>query len=491
MRTKDDLYRLIKSLSKSEKRYFTLDAQKSGERNRNYFQLFQAINDMEEYDETALRTKFPNLSSDKAYLYEAILRSMRDYRSPKSKNAQIKERILDARFLYERGLYDQSEERLDSAKDLASEQHDALSLLEINKEERRLTKEGDFEKFRESIAELIGQKDSAFAGVAAEMEYLDIYDQLSNRVVEYFRLTTPERIQELKYEFRPEQWLEPSWAHAQHRYLQAMALVHHLQGDTEVANQYFRKTVDWWDSYPVIKKEEYFRYIIDLSNFMSVLLSTNQVQELEQLLSRLDQEKPENFHEEGLIFQKRCFYKLGLALKQDELDRGLQLLPEIEAGLKKFSIKEGTRMSIIHQVALILFRKHDFGQSLHWWRRLFEFKSTGIRRDIQKTSRLMHLVTLAELDDLEGVESALRSHQRFFKQNFSTQETTFENSFMNLFRNAIPLESSASLPALRQLCEFLESKTQSGADLRSIPNLEVLISWSKSKFSRKPLSNFR
>ena len=113
MKQKDDLYNLIQAMSKSEKRYFTIDAKKSGRTSSKYLELFQAINHMDAYNEQKLQKKFgKTLPFDKSYLYDAILRSMRDYRSSKSRAARIKEMILDTKYLYERGLYQQSEEYL-------------------------------------------------------------------------------------------------------------------------------------------------------------------------------------------------------------------------------------------------------------------------------------------------------------------------------------------------------------------------------------------
>ena len=43
MRGKDDIFHLIKAMSKSEKRYFTLDAKKSGKEAAKYLSLFQTI----------------------------------------------------------------------------------------------------------------------------------------------------------------------------------------------------------------------------------------------------------------------------------------------------------------------------------------------------------------------------------------------------------------------------------------------------------------
>ena len=146
MKRKDDLFRLIQSMSKSEKRYFTLDAQKTGKTDAKYLELFKAISNMDKYEEIALKRLSNHLSVDKAYLYEAILRSMRDYHSKKSRSAQIKEKLIDAKYLFERELYELCQERLDEATVLAKEIGDHLSLLMINREERRIayrTRKGD------------------------------------------------------------------------------------------------------------------------------------------------------------------------------------------------------------------------------------------------------------------------------------------------------------------------------------------------------------
>ena len=127
MKKRDDLFHLIKAMSKSEKRYFTLDAKKSSSKGSKYLVLFQAVNDMELYDEAKLKKKFgKNLRYDKSYLYEAIMRSMRDYRSANSYAARIKEMILDAQYLYERGLYEQCGERLEEARNLANDLDDQI-----------------------------------------------------------------------------------------------------------------------------------------------------------------------------------------------------------------------------------------------------------------------------------------------------------------------------------------------------------------------------
>ena len=189
MLRRDDLYHLIHSMSKSEKRYFVLDAKKSGRSGNRYLNLYDAINRMAEFDDQLLKKKFPkNLSSGKAYLYEAILRSMRDYRSPVSKAAQVKERLMDARYLYERGLYQQSTQRIAEAKAMATELEDQFTLLEINKEEHISLFDSRASVKLEHIEKLNEEREKTQRSIGEELKNLDLYYRL---LLELFRDFNP------------------------------------------------------------------------------------------------------------------------------------------------------------------------------------------------------------------------------------------------------------------------------------------------------------
>ena len=187
MRSKEDLFHLVQAMSKSEKRYFVLDAKKSGRTDSRYLNLFDAVNNMEEYDEEPLKKRFTaNLSSDKAYLYEAILRSMRDYRSPASKAAQVKERLMDSRYLYERGLYDQSTERITEAKAMAAELEDQFTLLEINREEQVSLFDRKAKVELEHIEKLNEEREQIVKAIEEESKYINLYYRLLIEVFKEF-----------------------------------------------------------------------------------------------------------------------------------------------------------------------------------------------------------------------------------------------------------------------------------------------------------------
>ena len=79
MKPSTELFQLIKSLTKSEKRYFKLSSSlQSGE--KNYLKLFEAIELQNEYDEEAIKEQFKaetfikHLPSEKNHLYNLILK---------------------------------------------------------------------------------------------------------------------------------------------------------------------------------------------------------------------------------------------------------------------------------------------------------------------------------------------------------------------------------------------------------------------------------
>ena len=108
----DQLFQLIKSLNKSEKRYFNLYASRHtlGEKN-NYVILFDAIDKQNEYDEASILKQFKKeafinkFSITKARLYDVILDSLTAFHSASSIDAQLKRDLHCAEILYKKTLY--------------------------------------------------------------------------------------------------------------------------------------------------------------------------------------------------------------------------------------------------------------------------------------------------------------------------------------------------------------------------------------------------
>ena len=84
MKTKDNLHRLIKSLSQTEKRHFRIFSSLNS-RDKNYIRLFNEIDSQNIYNETDIKKKFTGqkfikqLTFTKYYLQKQILKSLLIY----------------------------------------------------------------------------------------------------------------------------------------------------------------------------------------------------------------------------------------------------------------------------------------------------------------------------------------------------------------------------------------------------------------------------
>src|ERR1051325_62127 len=130
MRQNYDVFRLIKSLTKSEKRFFKLFSSLT-HGDKNHLKLFDAIERQKTYDESAIREKFSDkkfirhLPAVKIYLQKMIMRSLRSFHSESTVDLQTGMLNIDAEILVNKYLLAQAERS--SRKALAiSEANDKL-----------------------------------------------------------------------------------------------------------------------------------------------------------------------------------------------------------------------------------------------------------------------------------------------------------------------------------------------------------------------------
>ena len=110
---KDNLFQLVKSLSKSEKRQFKLYVGRLGvNTDSKFLNLFNFLDKAITYNEISILEKAgikkQQLANVKAHLYKQILISLKLSPSHQNVRSQIREQLDFASILYHKGLYKQS-----------------------------------------------------------------------------------------------------------------------------------------------------------------------------------------------------------------------------------------------------------------------------------------------------------------------------------------------------------------------------------------------
>src|ERR1044072_3299219 len=141
MNKKGNLFFLIKSLSKSEKRYFRLYAGSAG---ANYLRLFDFIEKQKEPDDDAVKKQFKNekfirqLHVVKIYLSDLILESLRIYHRGHSSFSDVLDLLREVEILHGKELYDLALQKLAKAEQLAMRYERIALLLEVLAWKRKL-----------------------------------------------------------------------------------------------------------------------------------------------------------------------------------------------------------------------------------------------------------------------------------------------------------------------------------------------------------------
>lgn len=115
----DDLFVLIKSLSKEEKGYFVKYAKRHSEKGSQLLTLFNLISKQDKYDEKALKLKVKHLPVIKNMLFEQILQSIYVANHTISIARQIERNTAFAGILFEKGMINRSVKLLEQSYDLA------------------------------------------------------------------------------------------------------------------------------------------------------------------------------------------------------------------------------------------------------------------------------------------------------------------------------------------------------------------------------------
>jgi hypothetical protein len=135
MDTQDDLFNLIQSLSKSEKKYFRQYTKLHviGDKN-NYIRLFDFLDKQKVYNKYLLLQTFKNerftknFNVAKAYLFSVIMRSLQSYYAGLSAETRIRNLLNDVDILISKGLNEKALKLARQAVKMAK-QHETYALL--------------------------------------------------------------------------------------------------------------------------------------------------------------------------------------------------------------------------------------------------------------------------------------------------------------------------------------------------------------------------
>ncbi|MEZ4800318.1 MAG: hypothetical protein R2809_11205 [Flavobacteriales bacterium] len=452
MKPSNELFDLIKTLSKSEKRFFKLQsALQSGD--KNYVRLFDCIDKMDAYDEEEIKEVFKgekfikHLPSEKNHLYKLILKSLRSYYSDTSVSSILKQEIKNIEILYHKSLFDECNKFLARAKKLAVKYEKFYYHFELISWEKMLLEEA-FEdgQFTIDIDALIQEEKDVIDKLRNLAEYQVLYSKI-NYVFRSGGYARTEENRAIVDEIVNHPLIKGKNTALSKR---AATICYYTQGfcnlangDYETALEKFRRVKFILDEAKHLRGDLSKRYLRTLSNMIPCLLHKGEFTEANNLIQTMrDLKDEEGFTTRDLqasIFKNAGLAELEVYHYKDAFNDGIVAAEDLMKGLADFEGKlhKEHELTFFYQFAFIYFGAGQYNKALSWINKVLNDNENTLRQDLYSYARLFNLAIHFELGNYDLLEYTIKSTFRYLQKrerDFPMEKVIIDN-FKKLIKN--------------------------------------------------------
>jgi hypothetical protein len=501
-KSSDHLYRLIKSLNRTEKRYFTIFASRNtvSEQN-NYTILFEAIDKQDEYDEDALLKQFKKetfinqFSLAKARLYDIVLASLDAFHSNSSIDAQLKKDLHCAEILHKKTLYDQCIKILASAKKIATKHERHSSLLEINLWEKKLIETENYAgKSDSEILKILKEDELISEKIKNFNEYWNIKSRFFIILNKQGKVRNNEELQRFK------KIIDNTLLKGEDKALsrETKYLFYHIYsayyfgiGNYTKSYENLIKNVELIETNPDIFKEEPNIYFSVLTNAIYVGSQLKKYDDVYASLKKLRStlvlfENGRNEDLEIKLFSSAMSIELTIYLQTGEFEKGIELAPKIEAKLQKFKGKftKLREAYFYFNVSAVYFGAEKYTLALKWINKLINSPNIEESEDIYCFAQIISLIIHIELKHDDFAPRIFKNAFRYL--NSRNRVYKFENVFLDFTGKVLKTTNRDEQTKYYKSLKSALVKLKTDSFEQTAFEYFDFISWAESKIQRVP-----
>ena len=439
---KHQLFRLIKSLSKAEKRNFTIySTRAAGNAKSKFIQLFQLLDRLEEPDDDLVTTRLKlspgQYSNLKRHLYSQVLTSLRLLHITGEIDIELREQLDFARILYGKGHYLDALRLLERAKTKAVEHSQDLIHLEILEfqkviEARHVTLS---RQVHNKMDLLLNESAERSYSVLNTSELFNMNIQIHGRYIEagHSRNAAEKRENAAFWNeiqtVRVDRETVASTFHQKINRFQAAMWYHYIQLDfVEALEAAVNAAVLFQLSSKMIVKDPdlYLRCLYYVCVFAYL---THNERELARYLNRLreflddkDVKLNENSRRIGFVYRFLSEFNLHFLRRDD--DAAAALAERVRALHAEKTFRPGPHRwaLFLYKFAAAAFRVGAYSDALDHLNDILNGSVTRLRDELVISTRLLHALCHFELGNYSLVEYHLNSLVRLLRRSPATAE---------------------------------------------------------------------
>lgn len=428
----------------------------------------------------------------KNYLYQLIIRSMRNFHTAATIDVELKEMLIDIDFLYQKGLYKQCEKLYRKAEKLAVESDKKTRLLEILEWKTKLmqlrNKESSMERFHKSVFEEESRiLDSIRQSLELKSEVLDVFSVIRKKG---FARSEKDLVlmEDLLNKYKKLNYAK--LAFNDKYYLNYINTVYYTSsGNNKKSVVYTKRNIALLESIPPkLREEEFERYIVTLNNLVVNLIHLQKINETGPYIQKIRSLATHNIRENILLWITSYKLILGVSIRSADFEEAERIANEIISGIDFYfdKIPSSDIVTFKYNIAMVYFTNNKHSKALKALNDIINNNDNehSLRDDIQSFARIMRLIVFWEKGEYEMLTYAAVSVYRFLYKRKRLYK--FENIVLQFLRETLPhIDTNA-----KQTVAFRELKTKLEIVFKDPLEKKVLeyfdfITWIESKEKKK------
>ncbi len=486
------IFDLIKSMSKTEKRHFKVQA-KTNPKNQNLVNLFDIIEALDNYDEKQVKKKvkdpqlLKHFAVNKNRLYDFVLKSLRSYYSTYNTQIQLLNQLTEIEILYAKKLYAECSRRIQKAK-LSAEEHGLHWVLyQLNHwQEKLLKEEGKFLKSSlEDLSSLHEQNENVLQSLSdansIKFHYYKLLLHARNvTTIEKFQLN---EVQSAILRVNPKDLDHDGYI----TFLNLKALYNYFIGRHEESLKLYNEVTKFIEDIPDGVKDFNHAYFIALNNVLITQAMCHRYKESDETLRKIY----DKFHGiksfEREFFTLTSCYELSIYSETGNVEAAQPIIESVHENLDQYKLNDINRYFFYFNLAKISFFKGEYSVAQRWINELINDYNKNRKESLNNLyyyGNIFFLILHFEKGNLDYLNSQITSTKRLLLQIRPLNDVDIKA--VNLLEGL----TLASKEKHRELFEKTKRELEYLLQLPQNPNISQFFdigSWLESKLTGKPM----
>lgn len=434
-----DLFDLVKSLSKSEKRFLKLNASATGVPSQ-LITLFDNIETENEY-KPELFTKKNNSknniiqvnSQQSETLYNFILKCLRSFNAESNAAFEIKDEITNILNLFDKAQYKQCRKILNKQKQEAYRYERFHSILElISLEKLLITIETQFNIKNNTIENLIEEEKKVIEQARNLGEYSLLFSKINLMTRESVKAKTKNELQKVDSYLNSPLLKKDNLLKSK----KALVIFHHCRlilfsrkQDNINREKECEALINIMDNQPELIEEQPKRYLTAINNLISIAYEDKKFRTchlyIKQLRSKASNKAFNTTDLQLKIFTSTYNAELITYTDSGRFKEAINIVHEIEKGLMEFRGKINKEEVLIfyYNIAIMYTYSGNYDKAHKYITKVLSESDKLLRQDLQSFARIINIGLLYELNNFKHIGYILSSLKTYYKTEPSLFKT--------------------------------------------------------------------